>query len=104
MGPSVKEGVQPWKYQAFLHTYQINPLGMEKVITNADALNRLTTEVNKTAVRVVKTQHGTHMIMKAMAENGNFTMPNRFVQSLNNRVLLKLKNVNGVCLLNATAW
>ncbi len=104
MGQSFKEVGNAWKCQAFLHTYQINPLEMERVIMNADALNRLTTEVNRTIVRVWKTQHGTHMLMKAVAENGEYKNPPKYRQSMSNRVTLKPKNIDGVCLLEANAW
>jgi len=55
-------------------------------------------------VRVVKTQHGTHMLMKAFAKNGDLKYLPRIEQNTTNKVSIKLKNVDGVCLLDANAW
>ena len=55
-------------------------------------------------MRVVRTQHGTHMLMKAFAKNGDLKYPNRIEQNTTNKVSFKLKNVDGVCLLDENAW
>ncbi len=55
-------------------------------------------------MRVVRTQHGTHMLMKAFAKNGDLKYPNRIEQNTTNKVSFKLKNVDGVCFLDENAW
>ena len=89
-----------------MHVYQINPLKMETVFANAPVLKRLAEEVNRTHIKLVKTQFDGHMLMKAMAENayGLQRPPKDYIESVQNGVAIKPKNTDGICLLNESAW
>ena len=52
-----------------MHTFQINPLEMETVFAKAGVLKELTVQVHNTPVKLVQTQFGGHMLMKAMSAN-----------------------------------
>lgn len=76
---------------------------METVFANAGVLKELTRQVHNTQVKLVQTQFGGHMLMKAMSDQLQ-RAPKSYIESTQNGVAFKLKNTDGICLLDESVW